>query len=674
VNQNLGFPGSALRVDVAVVGAGPAGLAAACRAAEAGARTVVVDEAPAPGGQIWRRSVGAKHAGASHREAGAPNREAAAWLARLAASGARCVSGATVIDAFLAPAAGHPATWGDGNREDELQAAGTGAHGGPAPVLCVEVGGVVRRIEAASLVLATGARERFLPFPGWTLPNVIGVGGAQALLKAGADFRRRRVVVAGSGPLLLPVAAALARAGAHVVVVAEQAPNREVMGFAASLWRRPSRLAQAARYRAAFWRARYRSGVWVSAARGTASVDDRDGGSGGVREVTLTDGRRAWREECDVLACAYGLVPNLELARLLGCAMVAGSSGVSGVSGRGEAGGLGRHGVGRLGVGGVGVGGVGVGGETGYTRDARDDRDGATRVVRVDGSQRTSVDGIFCAGEPTGIGGVELALLSGQIAGIAAAAHAAEAAHGGHPEGSETGTRGPLAMTRRAPAMRATNATDATSASAATRAASPTADAANSAATAGIATSTPTATAAESSSTPAAADVSMTAMAEAGARSTAPETDIRARSAASETDIRSGSGRGTGRRPAATELRALQRRRDAECGYVAALARTFRPREEVRRLATAETIVCRCEDVRLGRIDAGWTARQAKLYTRAGMGPCQGRICGPALEMIFGWDEADSARPPIEPTRIGNLAGRASVGACADAGNKNEDP
>ena len=69
------------------------------------------------------------------------------------------------------------------------------------------------RIEARRLILATGARERFLPFPGWTLPNVFGIGGAQALLKTGMSFRGLRVVIAGSGPLLLPVAAVSQRGG-----------------------------------------------------------------------------------------------------------------------------------------------------------------------------------------------------------------------------------------------------------------------------------------------------------------------------------------------------------------------------------------------------------------------------------------------------------------------------
>jgi NADPH-dependent 2,4-dienoyl-CoA reductase/sulfur reductase-like enzyme len=422
-------PGSAVRVDVAVVGAGPAGLAAGCRAAEAGAGVVVIDEVAAPGGQVWRRDAAAPPGGLARR-----------WLDRLAASGARLLSGAAVVDAL------------------------------PGTTLLVESGGGALRIAAGRVVVATGARERFLPFPGWTLPNVVGVGGAQALLKSGASYRGWRVVIAGSGPLLLPVAAALARGGARIALVAEQAPAGAVLRFAAGLLGKPRRLAQAGRYRAAFWRAPYRFGSWVTAARGGATV----------REAVLSDGARSWCEPCDLLACAYGLVPNLELPRLLGCALCGPSP----------------------------------------------------WRVRVDAQQQTSLPGIYCAGEPAGIGGLELALLSGQIAGLAAA---------------------------------------------------------------GVAPATP-------------------------------------------------------------ELRVLIRRRDRELRYLGALERAFLPRPELRRLALPETLVCRCEDVPLAAIDPGWSARQAKLYTRAGMGPCQGRICGPALEHLFGWDEPDAVRPPLAPVSLATLA------------------
>ncbi len=469
---------STIHADVVVVGAGPAGLAAACRAAEAGASVVMLDEAPAPGGQVWRRPVGADGAGGAEHAA---TRLARAWSQRFAASGARFLARATVIDALPgATALGPPPD----------SAAGATS---PGATLLVDHGGRGLRVEARRLVIATGARERFLPFPGWTLPNAVGVGGAQALLKSGAAVRGKRVVIAGSGPLLLPVAAAFARAGARIALVAEQAPASAVARFAAGLWRHPHLLAQAVRYRAAFWRAPYRCGTWVSAACGDGSTPE-------VREATLTDGLRSWRERCDLLACAYGLVPNLRLARLLGCA-TAGS--------------------------------------------------GSRRVVRVDGLQQTSIAGIYCAGEPTGIGGLELALLTGQIAGIVAA-----------------------------------KAARAAGAAAASRAA--------------------------------------------------------------------------GAAPPARELASLQRRRDRRRAYSAALGRAFQPRPELLELPAPETLVCRCEDVPLGKLDPAWSPRQAKLYTRAGMGPCQGRVCGPALELLRGWDEPDTVRAPLEPAPLAILA---SLGA-----------
>jgi thioredoxin reductase len=412
-----------LGAQVAVVGAGPAGIAAATRAGEAGADVIVVDEGGVAGGQIWRRLSGRAPRGARR------------WLERFARSGARLVRDAQVISASR-----------DGSLEVER----------------LRPFGEKAKVRARTLIVATGARERFLPFPGWTLPNVIGVGAAQALLKSGASFRGRRAVVAGSGPLLLPAAAALAAGRARVAIVAEQAPGPAVHRFVFGLTARPAKLVQAARYRAGFVSAPYRTGVWVSEARGESSV----------RQVVLTDGERSWTEPCDLLCCGYGLVPNLELPLLLDCAIVEGK-------------------------------------------------------VVVDEHQQTSQPGIYCAGEATGVGGVELALAEGEIAGLAAA--------GRHEE----------------------------------------------------------------------------------ARRLFP---VRSR------------------------LRA----------FAASLDQVFALREELKSLADPKTIVCRCEDVPFGRLDSSWSRRQAKLYTRAGMGPCQAKVCGPALEFLFGW-EADSVRPPLRPTPLSSF-------------------
>jgi thioredoxin reductase len=317
-----------IRADVAVVGAGPAGIAAAVHAAEAGRSVVVIEGLSRPGGQIWR-----------HRARRDLPRRAWRWLHRLDHSGARLLAGTAVVDAV----AGEDGVWLTGERGDET-------------IL----------VQAGAAILATGARELFLPFPGWTLPGVIGVGGAQALLKAGARFQGLRTVVAGTGPLLLPVAAALARAGARVEHLIEQAPRARVTRFAGSLWRTPGKLAQAAGYRLATLRAPYARGTWVVRAEGTDAV----------REVVLTDGRRERTERCDLLCVAYGLVPAVELPRLLGCEL----------------------------------------------------HDG---FVAVDALQRTSVPNVYCAGEPTGIGGVDAAILEGSACGPAQRAEGLRAPAGG---------------------------------------------------------------------------------------------------------------------------------------------------------------------------------------------------------------------------------------------------
>jgi hypothetical protein len=80
----------------------------------------------------------------------------------------------------------------------------------------------------------------------------------------------------------------------------------------------------------------------------------------------------------------------------------------------------------------------------------------------------------------------------------------------------------------------------------------------------------------------------------------------------------------------------------------------------LRTLAVGDTVVCRCEDVRLRDLDPAWTSRQAKLYTRAGMGACQGRICGAALDCVMRWTP-DSVRPPVEPARVATLLDEAKL-------------
>jgi len=424
--------GGVIAADVVVIGAGPAGIAAATAAAERGLRVVVVDRCPEMGGQIWRHVRGAAVPQLAQR-----------WIERIGKSGARVLTGTSVVDV------------------------GVGAES--FDILTDSSGSAVR-ICAANLILATGARELFIPFEGWTLPGVMGIGGAQALLKSGASFSGKRVIIAGSGPLMLPVAAAFSGSGARLVLVAEQAGFSSVARFAAGLWKTPSMLAQAARYRARFMSSRYSTGTWVTAARGSDHVEG----------VTITNGRRTWDEAADVVCTGYGLIPNVELAQLLGC----------------------------------------------------DTRDGA---VVVDARQQTTVANVFAVGEATGIGGAPLALVEGEIAGLSV--------------NSRQALPSPLLQRRTALEAAALRMTDA-----------------------------------------------------------------------------------------------------------------FAPRAELRALPTAGTIVCRCEDVTYGAVQGAACSRQAKLYTRAGMGPCQGRTCMPGLEFLFAW-QPNTVRPPIEPALVSTLSSEFAVTA-----------
>src|SRR6516164_4006263 len=179
--------------DVLVVGGGPAGMAASVHAAQCGRRVGLVDDNPNLGGQIWR----------SETAGGASDR--ARWVERCSNAGVEALCGTRV---FHNPAPGGLLA----EREEDIY-----------------------ELSFQKLVLATGARERFLPFPGWTLPNVMGAGGLEAMVKSGLPIEGKRVVVAGTGPLLLAVAAYLHSHGAKVCAIAEQASKPRLARFAARL-------------------------------------------------------------------------------------------------------------------------------------------------------------------------------------------------------------------------------------------------------------------------------------------------------------------------------------------------------------------------------------------------------------------------------------------------------
>lgn len=410
-----------LRFDVAIVGGGPAGIAAAVSAADSGAKVALLDDNPRPGGQIWRGGPGASQ-----------KSEALRWFERLENSSAKVFRGARAF------------------------------HVEPR-FLTAESGDSVLSMEYKELILATGARELFLPFPGWTLPNVVGAGGLQALVKSGLPVNGKRVIIAGTGPLLLAVATYLRRSGAKVLAVCEQASWSRYARFGLGMSLIPGKLREALKMV-------FELGdtpLWTSCWPISAIGEDR------LTCVRLSHGGRVREIECDYLACGFHLLPNVEFARLAGCRI----------------------------------------------------HDG---FVEVNEFQQTSVENVYCAGEPTGIGGLELALVEGQIAGFAAA----------HAENT---------------------------------------------------------------------------------------------------------------------ARRLFRQRAIHRRAVRLLKNAFRLRPELRAVAKPDTLVCRCEDVSLERLRAFGSWRSAKLQSRCGMGPCQGRVCGAAVQFLFGW-ETDSVRPPVFPVRCSSLA------------------
>jgi len=413
--------GSRKQFEVLVVGGGPAGIAAAVSAAEHGAQVGIVDDNLNLGGQIWRGD-------ARYRVP-----ESAAWEERLQRAGVTVLPGMRVF------------------------------HQPGARMLLAERDGATRELSYGKLILATGARERFLAFPGWTLPDVMGAGGLQAMVKSGLPIRGKRVVVAGTGPLLLAVAAYLHKHGAEIPVICEQASWGRLAGFAAGLIGSPAKIAQALQLKRDLSEIPLSANSWPVAAHGSERVES----------VTVVRGGKLETITCDYLACGFHLVPNTELAILLGCTT-----------------------------------------RSGY--------------VSVDENQQTSVADVYCAGEPTGIAGIDGSLVEGQIAGLSASGRAVEA-------------------------------------------------------------------------------------------------------------------------------KALLSERQKTRRFAARMERAFRLRQELKGLPDAETVICRCEDVRYSRLQQCGSWRAAKLHTRCGMGPCQGRVCGPATQFLFGWTP-ESVRPPIFPARVESLA------------------
>ena len=472
---------------VIVIGAGPAGLAAALAAREFGASVVLLDSAKEVGGQYWH-----------HLPAARPARR----------------------ESLLHGSWSKFRTMRERLDSDPLCEVVTSAHvwaieGEKIFVALGESDGAdrdVRVYRASAVVMATGAYDRVLPVPGWDLPGVFSAGGAQALAKSERVAVGQRVVVGGAGPFLLPVAASLVGAGSTVVSVVEASrAGRLIKNWTARPWELVSARAkgiEALGYASILVKDRipYQTGRAITAIHG----------DGRVEAVTTSAVDGSWAPlagtekviDVDAVCLGHGFTPRLELPIAAGC---------------------------RL------------------TRE---------RFVEVDDAQRTSTAGVFAAGEITGIGGVDLALAEGAIAGHVAA-----------------GGRMDDALIRQHGARRST-------------------------------------------------------------------------------------------------YRKFAQRIDAAHGVGAHWSKWL----------TSDTIVCRCEEVSFQRLCSVSDLSQAtglrslKLLTRAGLGHCQGRVCGRTVEELFAQrvpggqlvDGASTDRRPIAmPIRLGELAGDFSTHPNSDEDNTN---
>jgi thioredoxin reductase len=465
-------------VDLVVVGGGPAGLAAAIEADRWGVSTRLIEDRPTLGGQIFRQpapSLPDRRVLSTEPE----HARGLALLSRLRRSGVQQVTSATVVD--VTP-------------------------GGPLRITFVRNERTVT-VRARQVILATGAYDRPVALPGWTLPGVMAAGGAQAMAKSHGVLPGRRAVVAGSGPLLLTFAVQLHRWGVQVAAVTELAGRpraREVAALARRGAAAPDYLRQALRYTG--YLAAHRVPVHLRT-RVTRIL-----GSEQVTGVILSRVDRAGRPlpgsdravEADCVCLGYGLVPSPELARLSGCELVP-------------------------------------------------DDERAMNVPARGALLETSVPGLFAVGDGVAVRGSAVALLEGQIAGLAASRNL------GRLAGERFGQR----------------------------------------------------------------------------------------------------------------LRPLRARLDRSLAFQAALSAVYPAAISGCDLATADTVLCRCEEVTRGELSDAIAAAApladasvVKGMTRAGMGPCQGRMCAAnvyeliatARAMPVTRVRAFTPRPPARPVPFGALA------------------
>lgn len=315
---------------IAVIGAGPAGLAAAMTVAQNNEQVVVIDSAPRPGGQYWRhlRKVEGYKSGRSDKY----------FRALEESKKIIYIRGAQI--------------WSAVQSENAI-------------TLNYLAAGIESSITVAKVILATGAHDRALPFTGWERPGVMTPGAAQALLKGHNVIAGQKILITGTGPFLLPVAVGLAAAGAQVAGIIEAHSPLRWLRSPVALLLNPQKSIELIYY----IRKIYQYKLKVSFNRAVIAYDGRAASIATV-DTELRIKETLSKIDCDVIAAGWGFTPDVTLGGILGCQQVV-------------------------------------------------DRDG-TVIFAVDRDQRSSATNIWIAGEATGIGGADLALVEGRIAALSA--------------------------------------------------------------------------------------------------------------------------------------------------------------------------------------------------------------------------------------------------------------
>ena len=271
-------------VDLAIVGAGPAGLAASATAAGLGLGVLTLDENPGIGGQIFRAI--ATNPVKDKTRLGAEYWRGAALAEEAAALSVQHAVGATVWSVSACEAAGYQ--------------------------IGVSMAGRSRLITAREVMVATGALERPFPIPGWTLPGVMSCGGAQTALKASGLVPDGRVIIAGCGPLLWLLAWQYLKAGVAIAAILDTTPRANRLNALPHL---PAFLGS--KYLANGLKLMLAVRVKVRVIAGVEAL--RAEGTGKFEDIVYTKAGRERRIAADVLLLHQGVAPHINLSNAIGC-------------------------------------------------------------------------------------------------------------------------------------------------------------------------------------------------------------------------------------------------------------------------------------------------------------------------------------------------------------------